>query len=162
MKNQKEKYLKDLQKHLRVEKKIKSEIIEDIRSDINLRMSNGEKINEILTNLGSAKNLAYDFNKSYPEYKSDRLIYLTKKFSICTSVIAIICFAIGMIGRIQFLSSNKIATIGGVDGPANIIISSQPISPLKIYNFLLIISSIFILLLIFCVIFLLTRSKKGD
>ncbi len=163
MNNVGEKYLKALSKSLKVETKIKEKIIKDIRYDMETKIVEGEQLENILAELGDAKQLAYEFNQSYPEYKKKRKLNMVRKLVLMVILIAIICGGIGVIGEYAFLHGQNVVTEVGVDGPKEIIITSRPISVLTIFDFLVRISVLFMILAIGgWGYFLVLKRRKGE
>lgn len=160
MNNIKDNYIKKLEKALKTEPKIKEQIISDIRSDIEIRIANGESIENVIENLGSPKEVASEFNQSYPEYQSNKKKHIFSVFAIISTVVAVVSLVIGIIGRFAYMNSEQVSHIGGVDLPTEVIVTAEPISSLVIFDGLIKFSIVVFIIAILCVGYLILKYKK--
>jgi len=155
-----EQYLKRLKKELKVESDIKKKILEDIRSDIDMHIKNGKTEEEVIQMLGDPRELARDFNQHYPDYIPSKYKRIMKCAGIVMGLAAIVCLIIGLIGRNTFLNSEFVSNIGGVDKPSKVIVSSEPLSSLALFDGLINIAVILFVAVILCVGYLFFKSRK--
>lgn len=62
-----EKYLRDISKELKVSRKMKKQVVSDLEVHILQRNTHGESIEDIISEMGSATDVANDFNESFKE-----------------------------------------------------------------------------------------------
>lgn len=129
-----ENYLKQLEKALKVEPKIKEKIISDMRSDFEMYIAAGDTIEQIIGKIGSPEDVANDFNQNYPEYRQNKKKRKLGIFTIICTAVSAIFLSIGLIGRFVYLGGNYVSHIGGADLPTDIVVTSAPISALTIYD----------------------------
>lgn len=79
--------------------------------------------------------------------------------TIVCAVLTTVCLAVGLIGRFVYLGSS-VAHIGGADKPTDIKVISEPISALTIYDGLTKIAIVFLLLTVFCAVYLFIKYRK--
>ena len=65
----KEKYIKQIMKLLTCSKKRKEEIKQQLVSDIDAAVTSGEKEEDVIKRMGTAKKIADAFNKVFPRKK---------------------------------------------------------------------------------------------
>ncbi len=121
------KYVDGIKNHLHLPLNMKARIISDLATDIHARMEKGETIEEILTVMGTPKEVAAGFNTELAEYtrsKGSPWRFLFLGGAIFTGVFLI--FSI-----ISFLAQPELAygIIGSADGPTSIYVGSRAVLP---------------------------------
>ncbi len=153
-------YLKQLKRNLKTDPEIKDRIIGDIRLDIDMHIADGKTIEETIKIIGKPKEVAKEFNLSYPEYATNKRQHVIRILTIICTAIATVCMLIGFIGRFTYFGSDNISNIGGVDLPEQVIVTSEPLSSLMLFDSLIKISIILFVFVILCVGYLIIKSKK--
>ena len=156
-------YLRQLKRELKTDQETKKKIIEDIRSDIEMHISNGKTAKEAMEIVGEPKEVAKEFNLSYPEYATNKRRYIMRTVAIVCGIIAASCLLIGLVGRITYFESDQVSQIGGADLPEQVIVTVEPISSLSLFDGLIKLSIYLFVFAALCVGYLIMKSKKkGD
>jgi uncharacterized membrane protein len=130
-------YISRIKKYLFLDKKTKMRIVEGIQTEIQVALDNGETLDVVIARMGSAKEVAAEYNQSYKdtvEYKVQRRVFVIKRIAIVTLAIAAISIGISQIGTAVFFSGENVTTVGGVSGPENVTFSKTPLPPLYYFN----------------------------
>ncbi len=128
----KEQYIKKILRGIKATDKTKERIKYDIQTEIESMEEAGLSIDEIISKKGIPKKVANEFNQSYSNtamrkrYYEQKILKSAAAVFLSISVIVLICNTLGSTFLMQDVS---IATIGGADGPTNIIVTEKPISP---------------------------------
>lgn len=156
----KEQYIKKILKYIVATDKIKERIKFDILTDIESKEESGLTMEEIVSQMGNPKEIARDFNQNYPECVYNKKKHKMSVLTIVCAVLTTVCLAVGLIGRFVYLGSSSVAHIGGADKPTDIKVISEPISALTIYDGLTKIAIVFLLLTVFCAVYLFIKYRK--
>lgn len=153
-------YLKQLRKELKTEPEVKSKIIDDIRSDVEMHIADGKTVEQAIEIIGKPKEVAKEFNLSYPEYAANKRQRIMRVLTIICTAIATVCLIIGLVGRFAYFGSEQVSYIGGVDLPEQVIVTAEPISSLMIFDSLIKFSIVVFVLVILCVGYLIIKTKR--
>ena len=126
-------YIAKIKRKLRLDRKTKQRVIEGIQTEIQLLLDAGVSIEGAIEKLGSPKEVAGEYNRSYkedPVYRAKRRSYIFLRISVTTAIVATVLLALSLIGKYVFLHSGHVSTVGGVSGPDSITETVQVISPL--------------------------------
>ena len=122
------KYLKTVERKLKLPKKIRAEVISDLVTGICSRKENGEDLGELLQSMGSAAEVAADLNAEM----SDMVCCKSKWRWLCLPV-GLISLAVilergitGLLTHTANLTVDFLGVIGGADGPTAIFVTSTP------------------------------------
>lgn len=91
----KEKYLRELSKNLKINRKLKRKVIEELSNDIEIKKEDGESISDILDFLGPPKKMAEEFNTNFESENKDISIR-NRVFIILLCIIGITFFILAM------------------------------------------------------------------
>lgn len=165
--NSLEKYANQVKRHLRVDHKTKKRIVEGLMAEFQYALSNGETESEILTRMGAASQMAADYNSSYkndPDYQTNRKYTIVKTASIVSLIITLIIVGIAIGLQIYTMNHASVSSTGGVSGPANVEITSAPITFFDLIQnarwFIAIPLAVFVLSVAYCIISRIQRTKK--
>ena len=120
-----------IKRKLRLDRKTKQRVIEGIQTEIQLLLDAGVSIEGAIEKLGSPKEVAGEYNRSYkedPVYRAKRRSYIFLRISVTTAIVATVLLALSLIGKYVFLHSGHVSTVGGVSGPDSITETVQVIS----------------------------------
>lgn len=99
----KNKYLKELSRYLKINRKLKKKVLEELSDEIELRKEKGESISDILDSLGPSSEVADEFNTNFANDNRD--ISLKDKISIVLlSMIVITFFILAMHNFISIIA----------------------------------------------------------
>ena len=155
-------YLRQLKRELKTDRETKKKIIEDIRSDIEMYISNGKTAKEAMEIVGEPKEVAKEFNLSYPEYATNKRRHIMRAVAIVCLIIAASCLLIGLVGRFTYFESDQVSQIGGADLPEQVIVTVEPISSLSLFDGLIKLSIYLFVFAAMCVGYLIIKSKNKD
>lgn len=155
----KEQYIKAFSSALKVDRKTKKKIVDDISFDISKRVSNGETMESIIEDMGEPKTLAGDFNSQLSKPRDKKLIYLwiVSAVSFCISL-ALTAKYIYLKYVLTGNASHTVGIIGGADGPTEIYVTAN-ISGTESLVFGII---VFMAIALLSVFFILRRKKKNE
>ena len=161
-------YISKVNRYLHLDRKTKKRIIEGLQTEIQLALDNGESIDDILNQMGSAKDVADDYNKSYrsdPEYVAQRRYSILKRTALIAFIVAVAFFGVSLIGQTIFMNSDNVSQIGGISGPANVVKTESVISPLRWIDFIgkitFIPMVVFVFSTLYCFIVKIKKRKGG-
>lgn len=164
--NSLEKYAKQVKRHLRVDRKTKERIVEGLMAEFEYALSNGETENEILTRMGAASQMAADYNSSYkndPDYQANRKYAIARTVSIVSLILTFIIVGIAIGLQVYTMNHTSVSSTGGVSGPANVEITSAPITFFDLIQnarwFIAIPLVVFVLSAVYCIVSRIRRKK---
>ena len=157
----KEQYVKKILKHIMAPGKTKARIRADILSGIESKEEQGLTMEEIVSQMGSPREVAEDFNQNDPESAGRRKRRRIAAVSVVFAALSAICLAVGAVGRRLYLGGKGLAHIGGADRPTNIRVVSEPVSPLIVYECLIKAAVLFLIIAAACALFLLVRHRRN-
>ena len=155
----KEQYVKKILKYVVATDQTKERMKLDLLTGIESKEESGLTMEEIVSQMGSPKDVARDFNQNYPECVYGKKKRKMSMFTVICAVTAAVCFAVGRIGRLVYLGGSA-APIGGADKPTGIQVISGPFSALTIYDGLIKIAVVFLLITILSAIYLFVKDRK--
>jgi len=157
-------YISKIKLNLQLDRKTKQRVIEGIQTEIQLLLDAGTTLEDAIEKLGSPKEVANEYNRSYkedPVYQAKLRFYILLRVSIATAVVAAALLILALVGKYIFLHSGHVSTTGGVSGSDSITETVHVISPLFLLDaserIALILVAVFVLSII-C--WLLTRPKR--
>ena len=157
----KEQYVKKILKHIMAPGKTKARIRADILSGIESKEEQGLTMEEIVSQMGSPREVAEDFNQNDPDSAGRRKRRRIAAVSVVFAALSAICLAVGAVGRRLYLGGKGLAHIGGADRPTDIKIVSEPISALTVYEWLIKAAVIFLLIAVICAVCLFIMYKRN-
>lgn len=129
--NSLEKYAKKVRRRLRVDHKTKRRIVEGLMAEFEYALSNGETESQILARMGTATQMAADYNSSYKDdsnYQTNRKYSIARTVSIVSLILTVIIIGIAIGLQIYTMNNASFSSTGGVAGPVNVAITSAPIT----------------------------------
>lgn len=120
------KYLKAVERKLRLPKNIRCSVLSDLLTEMYARVENGEDMKEILGEMGTPQQVADGINQEMDEFA-----YTKSPWRWACLALIVICSGILLMqgpARIMLILANsllnKVAAIGGVDGPTQIYVTT--------------------------------------
>lgn len=83
-----------------------------------------------------------------------------KLFALVNIIIATVSGVVGLVGRYVFLRSDNVTHTGGADLPAKVIITSESVSALVLFDILIKISIVAVIIALIGVGYFIVKSKK--
>lgn len=127
MKNELKRYMKEINKRLRLPHKVKKRITKELLSEIYGRIDDGETLISVLASIGSPQELVEELEANYGhefvQYKKGEFLKLTIYSIIALGILALSIYSAIVIIHPQFLLPT---IIGGADGPTSIFIAYKP------------------------------------
>ena len=158
----KETYIKQILRHIKVSEKTKERIRLDILSDVENLEEQGLSMEEIMAQMGTPEEVAREFGQNSSEPLHHRKRRGLRVFAILCAAASGVCLTIGSIGRFLFLGSPGTARIGGADEPTDIFVVAEPLSPLTIYDGLIKAAILLLLAAVLCAVYLFIKNRgKG-
>lgn len=118
------KYLKAIGKKLRLSKKMKQSVLSDLMTEIYARMEAGEPVEQVICQMGSPLQVAEGINREMSD-----LIYVKSPWRWACLALAVACGLVLLGNGISFILENQVVgTIGGMDGPTQIFVTTSPVS----------------------------------
>lgn len=123
---EREKYIRQVLRHLRLSSEMKKRVESDLRTDIELRLESGKDMDDIIRELGTPREAAAYFNQEMAEKKKPKLSGPSGFFlaAAVITVVLIVC---------NYISSNQVHgvvirgthIVGAADGPASVFITGR-------------------------------------
>lgn len=141
----KEAYIRAVARSLRLPRKLKKRIKNDLLSDFTARMEAGETLEQIMTEMGAPEEAAEEFRQSFADQLLPRrtavdwaLLAVAILSGASAAWNAVSTFLLPAFTKLQMHlsalgSSGSVAIIGGADGPTAIFVSG----PVNLLGFLL-------------------------
>ena len=124
MRNELKRYIKEINKGLRLPRKIKKRITTELLSEIYGRIDDGEELNSILTSIGTPQELVEEleanYEHEYVQFKKGSVLKLTIYSIIAFGISALIIHSVIVIIYPQFILPT---IIGGANGSTSIFIA---------------------------------------
>ncbi len=125
-------YVKAVERKLRLPRKVKARVISDFTTTITARFEQGESCNDIMASLGSPAEAAAQLNEQMKEYSYSRSKWRFACLAAALPPVAWLLFQ-ALVPAIVFAvsfptESASIGIIGGADGPTSILVTSPIIS----------------------------------
>ena len=122
------KYLKTVQRKLKLPKEIRAKVISDLVTGICSREENGEDYGEILRSMGSAEEVAAGLNEEMSDmtYAKSKWRWLCLPVGLLSLAVILERGISGLITHFANFSINSLGVIGGADGPTAIFVTSTP------------------------------------
>lgn len=123
MKNELKRYIKAINRGLRLPHKMKKRITTELLSEIYGRMDDGEELNSVLASIGTPQELVEElkanYGDGYVQFKKGNILKLTVYSIIALGILALVIYSAIAIIHPQFLLPT---IIGGADGPTAVFI----------------------------------------
>ena len=122
------KYLKTVQRKLKLPKEIRAKVISDLATGISSRKENGEDYGDILRSMGSAEEVAAGLNEEMSDmtYAKSKWRWLCLPVGLVSLAVILERGITGLVTHFANLSINSLGAIGGADGPTAIFVTSTP------------------------------------
>ena len=121
------KYFRAVNRRLNMPKELRKRVLSDLESSINSRLENGQTMDEILQELGSAKEAAAELNRQMQEYTYKKSPWRWGCLVLMIVSFLSFCFqgTLGLLSSLfNFHTSHSIGLIGGADGPTAIFVTA--------------------------------------
>ncbi len=127
------KYLKAVEKKLRLPREIRRSVLSDLLTGIYARLEKGEPAECVLENMGTAQQVAQGINEEMDEF-----VYVKSPWRwgclaviVCSSVVLLMQGTAGVWLALLNISVNSLGKLGGADGPTRILVTTAPEMQLK-------------------------------
>jgi hypothetical protein len=157
-----EQYVKKILRHVIAADEIKERIRLDLLTGIENREESGLSMEEIISRMGSPREVAEEFNRNYPECVFQKKKRRTGRLTMAFALLTALCLAVGGIGRSIWLGGSSVARIGGADRPTGIRVVSEPFSALSVYEGLLRVVPVLFLLTVFFAVYFFLKYRRKD
>ena len=123
-----EAYLRAVRRRLNMPKDLKDRVMADFSSSIELRMESGQTKEEILAELGSAKQAAKELNQQMQEYTYKKSPW--RWLCLALAIFSGLCLAYEGLAGLLLVLFNKaynasVGVIGGADGPTAVFVTTN-------------------------------------
>ena len=123
-----ETYLRAVRRRLNMPKDLKDRVMADFSSSIELRMESGQTKEEILAELGSAKQAAKELNRQMQEYTYKKSPW--RWLCLALAIFSGLCLAYEGLAGLLLVLFNKaynasVGVIGGADGPTAVFVTTN-------------------------------------
>ena len=121
------KYFRAVNRRLNMPKELRKRVLSDLESSINSRLENGQTMDEILQELGTAKEAAAELNRQMQEYTYKKSPWRWGCLVLMIVSFLSFCFqgTLGLLSSLfNFHTSHSIGLIGGADGPTAIFVTA--------------------------------------
>lgn len=107
----KDKYIKKISKQLLCNKEKKNDIIKQITSDINISLENGSNLEKVLSEMGTPKEVADEFNENFDEADKAKIMKSRKR----NKIIVVSCLILAVVFIGVYLTLPKAKTLDKSD-----------------------------------------------
>ena len=121
------KYFRAVNRRLNMPKELRKRVLSDLESSINSRLENGQSVDEVLQEFGSAKEAAEELNRQMQEYTYRKSPWRWGCLALMIVTFVSFCFkgVLGLLAALfNFHASHSIGIIGGGDGPTAIFVTA--------------------------------------
>ena len=122
------KYLKTVDRKLKLPKEIRAKVISDLVTGICSRKENGEDYEEILRSMGSAAEVAAGLNEEMMDmtFRKSPWRWLCLPVGLMSLAVILERGITGLLTHAANLTVDSLGVIGGADGPTAIFVTSTP------------------------------------
>ena len=122
------KYLKTVERKLKLPKEIRAKVISDLVTGICSRKENGEDYGEILLSMGSAAEVAAGLNEEMIDmaFRKSPWRWLCLPAGLMSLAVILERGITGLLTHTANLTVDSLGVIGGADGPTAIFVTSTP------------------------------------
>ena len=121
------KYFRAVNRRLNMPKELRKRVLNDLESSINSRLENGQSVDEIIQEFGTAKEAAAELNRQMQEYTYRKSPWRWGCLILMIVSFLSFCFqgTLGLLSSLfNFHTSHSIGVIGGADGPTAIFVTA--------------------------------------
>ena len=121
------KYFRAVNRRLNMPKELRKRVLSDLESSINSRLENGQSVDEIIQEFGTAKEAAAELNRQMQEYTYRKSPWRWGCLILMIVSFLSFCFqgTLGLLSSLfNFHTSHSIGVIGGADGPTAIFVTA--------------------------------------
>lgn len=119
--NEVKRYVNTVERHLRLDRRTRLRVMNDLASDLQSRLDAGETLEDIRADLGDARTLAETLNREFADHR-DNASPWRWAFLVLAIFLALVFAVNGLSARQEAAS---IGIIGGADGPTAIYVTTQ-------------------------------------
>lgn len=119
--NEVKRYVNTVERYLRLDRRTRLRVMNDLASDLQSRLDAGETLEDIRADLGDARTLAETLNREFADHR-DNASPWRWAFLVLAIFLALVFAVNGLSARQEAAS---IGIIGGADGPTAIYVTTQ-------------------------------------